>query len=107
VNLKKVDKLLAEGKMQPAGIQAWEARNPDKCEVYSFEQDSHELSPEFQALFVSHAKAWAFFQSQPPSYRRIAIFLVMSAKQEATRQKRMKALIEDSEAGLRIAQLRR
>ncbi len=41
------------------------------------------------------------FQSQAPSYRRIAIGWVMSAKKEETRLRRLANLIEESEKGVK------
>jgi uncharacterized protein YdeI (YjbR/CyaY-like superfamily) len=52
-------------------------------------------------------RAWEFFSAQPPSYRRVALEWVASAKREETRRRRLEALIRDSESGLRIAPLRR
>jgi uncharacterized protein YdeI (YjbR/CyaY-like superfamily) len=45
-----------------------------------------------------------FFTAQPPSYRKAAIWWVLSAKQEATRLRRLAQLIDDSDRGRRIAQ---
>lgn len=41
----------------------------------------------------------------PPSYRRPAIWWVISAKREETRARRLATLIEDSAAGRRIKQM--
>lgn len=41
-------------------------------------------------------KAWEFFQAQPPSYRKMMGWWVVSAKQEETRLKRLGKLIEES-----------
>jgi uncharacterized protein YdeI (YjbR/CyaY-like superfamily) len=46
--------------------------------------------------------AWTFFQAQPPYYRKRMTWWVVSAKQEATRLKRLAQLIERSAAGERI-----
>lgn len=46
-------------------------------------------------------KAWAFFQAQPPGYRKIATFFVVSAKQDETRLRRLATLIEHSARGRR------
>jgi uncharacterized protein YdeI (YjbR/CyaY-like superfamily) len=42
-----------------------------------------------EALDEALCVGWAFFAAQPPSYRRTAAFWIMSAKQEATRQRRL------------------
>jgi uncharacterized protein YdeI (YjbR/CyaY-like superfamily) len=60
------------------------------------------FSPELEKKFRAKKKAWEFFEAQPPSYRKMATFWVMSAKQEETRAKRLERLIGDSAAGRRI-----
>jgi uncharacterized protein YdeI (YjbR/CyaY-like superfamily) len=40
--------------------------------------------------------AWDFFYAQPPSYRKAIGWWIVSAKQEATRLKRLQRLIEES-----------
>jgi uncharacterized protein YdeI (YjbR/CyaY-like superfamily) len=108
VNIAKVAKLAEAGQMRPAGVAAFERRRDDRSGVYSFERgEDPKLPPEMDERFRASAEAWEFFQAQPPSYRRTAIHLVMSAKRPETREKRLDTLIEDSAAGLRIKQLRR
>jgi uncharacterized protein YdeI (YjbR/CyaY-like superfamily) len=108
VNIARVAALTKEGRMQPPGIAAFEARVAGKSDVYSFEQrQTATLGDDFERQFRANAKAWAFFESQAPSYRRTATFWVMSAKQEATRERRLASLIADSTAGRRVGPLRR
>jgi uncharacterized protein YdeI (YjbR/CyaY-like superfamily) len=49
--------------------------------------------------FMKNGAAWQYFQSQAPSYRKVTIRWVMSAKQEATQLKRLAELISSSAAG--------
>ena len=107
INIKKVEEMNKLGLMQPAGIAAYEKRRDQTSEIYSYENKPERLTTEFEILFKSNSKAWNFFQLQPPSYQKTAIFWLMSAKQELTRQKRLSELIADSEAGLKIKPLRR
>ena len=108
VNLQKVDALMAQGLMRPAGIKIYEQRRKDESGSYSYEQrQAAKLNADQEALFRANATAWKFFQSQPPTYRNTAIHWVISAKQEKTRQRRLGILIDDSAQELRIAQLRR
>jgi uncharacterized protein YdeI (YjbR/CyaY-like superfamily) len=107
VNTKRISELIKEGSMHPAGLAAFKERTEEKSGVYSFEQDSHKLSPAFEKNFKANKKAWKFFTSQAPWYQRTAIHLVMSAKQEATRLKRLETLIGDSENEKTIKQLTR
>jgi uncharacterized protein YdeI (YjbR/CyaY-like superfamily) len=107
VNLKRMPELIAEGRAAPAGIRAYEQRDPEKANRYSFERENIALTPEMEKEFRRNRKAWAFFQSQPPSYTKAALWWVVQAKQESTRRRRLATLIADSSNGLRIAQLRR
>ncbi len=107
VNIRRIAELEAAGRMHPAGHRTFEARDPKRQNQYSFENRDKGLSAAFEAEFRSHEKAWAFFETQPNSYRHPAGFWVMSAKQEATQRRRLRTLISDSEAGMRIKPLTR
>ena len=108
VNTHRVKELIEEGRMHPAGLAAFELRDAARSGVYSFEnREAATLTQEQAARFRRNAGAWTFFQSQPPGYRKTAIWWVVSAKREETREKRLATLIEDSANRLRIAMLRR
>ena len=106
VNVEKVAKLKEAGLMRPAGIAAFERRSEDKTGVYSFERDT-QLAPEYDARLRANKAATEYFASRPPWYRRTATHLVMSAKREETRLRRLERLIEDSAAGRDMKELRR
>jgi uncharacterized protein YdeI (YjbR/CyaY-like superfamily) len=53
-------------------------------------------------LLRENQAAWEFFHAQPPGYRKVVSWWVISAKQEATRLKRLEKLIEASARGRRI-----
>jgi uncharacterized protein YdeI (YjbR/CyaY-like superfamily) len=107
VNIEKVARLTEQGLMMPAGRRAFEARDPANFGIYSFEQRPETFPPAFEAQLQANAEAWAFWQAQPPGYRRTATFWVLSAKREETRRKRLATLIEDSAQGRRIGLLAR
>ena len=105
-NVQHVEELIGEGRMTPAGLAAYEARKPERTGIYSFEhRQSARLEPGQEERFRADPAAWDFFQAQPPSYRKTAIYWVVSAKREDTRARRLAQLIEDSAAGRRLAQL--
>jgi len=106
INIRKVEEMIKLGIMLPAGLAAFDKRNELKSAIYSYENKPEKLDNDYEIRLKSNLKAWVFFQSQPPSYRRTAIYWVMSARQEPTRQKRLNKLIADSEAGLKIKPLR-
>ncbi len=96
VNIAKVEKLKAEGLMHPSGLNIYDLRTEAKSRVYSFENEEQKLSSEYEKLFRKDKKAWEYFQSLTPSYRKSSLNWVMSAKLETTRLKRLNELIEDS-----------
>lgn len=108
INTRRAKELISKERMQPAGLLAFKARDPAKSGVYSFEQrNAAKLDPEAERRFKANKRAWKFFESQPPGYRRTVIWWVVSARQEATRARRLETLIEDSAGGRRIGLLRR
>ena len=102
INIGKVERLKAAGRMAKPGLEAFEKRDPKRTSVYSFENRDARLSPGMEKRFRASRKAWAFFERQPPGYRRLMAFWVMSAKKEETRDRRLERLIERSAAGERI-----
>jgi uncharacterized protein YdeI (YjbR/CyaY-like superfamily) len=107
VNVARVRALTDEGRMQPAGLAAFERRDPAKVAIYAYENRHRGLDPESEAVIRGDPAAWAFFSAQPPSYRNTAAYWVMSAKQPVTRDRRLARLVEDSAAGRKIGPLRR
>jgi uncharacterized protein YdeI (YjbR/CyaY-like superfamily) len=105
VNIRRAKELEKAGLMAEAGLEAFRARDEENAKLYAYEANPRELEPEHQAKFRRNAKAWAFWERQPPGYRRVASFWVISTKKEETRLRRLATLIEDSFHGRRIAQL--
>ncbi len=105
VNIKRAKELIDQGLMHPAGEKAFKERDPSKTGLYSFENQEQKLPPAFEKRFRAKKKAWEFFEAQPPGYRRAAIWWVISAKKDETKERRLGTLIEDSAAGRRIKQL--
>ncbi len=108
VNIRRVGELTSLGLMRPAGLKAFAERVEEKSGVYAYEQrDAPEFDDAQEQQFRANEQAWAFFQAQPASYRKAAIWWVISAKKAETRRKRLAALIEDSERGRTVPPLTR
>lgn len=109
INIRRGDELTTEGLMHPAGLAALKRRKDSKSRIYSYEQQGKQatLGPPYAALLKANPKAWKFYQTSAPWYRRTTSWWVMSAKQEATRLRRLKTLVADSAAGRMIGPLRR
>ncbi|MBX3085537.1 MAG: YdeI/OmpD-associated family protein [Anaerolineae bacterium] len=105
VNIKRVHELTELGLMKPAGLKAFEGRDEEKANQYSYERKQGQLDAEREAKFKTHPAAWEFFQSQAPSYQRAAIWWVISAKKDETRASRLTTLIEHSAEKKRIPML--
>ena len=100
VNLNLVQELTQAGRMRPAGQAAYERRIPEKSGIYAYVKLSDEaLPPEYAARLAADDLASRWLAAATPTYRRIAIHWVLSAKQQATRDKRMGELIEASGSG--------
>jgi uncharacterized protein YdeI (YjbR/CyaY-like superfamily) len=96
-NLERVERLIAEGKMTPAGLNVYNSEQ--RLEVPPMPtQMPQELEKEFRKQKV----AWAHYEKFPPGYRRLTTGWVASAKKEETQRKRLEKLIEHSARNERI-----
>ncbi len=98
VNLDLVDKLRAEGRMQPSGLAIWEQRRRDVA-PYSHEHPESRLPDSYVARLAASAAATAFWEEATATYRKVCTVWVTSAKQASTRERRMTQLIECCAAG--------
>ncbi len=102
VNVRHVKRLIAEQRMTPAGMRAYAARSEQRSGVYGYERRPMTFDPAAKKAFAAAKKAKAYFDAQPPGYRRIVTYWVMSAKREETRARRLAWLIQKSGRGERI-----
>lgn len=107
VNVGRVRVLTELGRMRPAGLAAFRAREEGRSGIYSHEQGDVELPEPYLGLLRADAAAWGFFGEQPASYRKAAIWWVAGAKQDATRRKRLDSLVEHSARAERLPQFAR
>lgn len=105
-NIEMAEELIENGQMRMPGRVAYEKRKPSQTANASYEQDSVELKKEYRNKLKSNEKAWQFFQDLAPGYTKTSVHWVMSAKQEKTRQRRLKVLIESCEEQKKIPPLR-
>jgi uncharacterized protein YdeI (YjbR/CyaY-like superfamily) len=104
VNIRRVHALTRAGRMAPAGERAFAARRTNRSGRYSYEQRPATLPAPYAGLLARNAAARRFFGQQIPSYRRAAIWWVLSAKRSETRARRAGTLVELSAAGQLIPQ---
>jgi uncharacterized protein YdeI (YjbR/CyaY-like superfamily) len=107
VNIRRFQELEALGLAHPQGRAAFDARDEARSRIYAYENRELGLTPDLEKKFRAHGKAWEFFSAQAPWYQRTAAYWVVSARQEATRERRLQTLVEDSAAGRRLRHLAR
>jgi len=102
VNLKRMGELIERGLVAEPGFRVFNARDAKRQTNYLYEQQDRPLTPEYERRFKANARAWAFFQAQPPGYRRLCVRRIMSGKKEETREKRLAETIKVSAAQKRL-----
>ncbi len=107
INGGHVGRLIKTRRMTKAGMAAFEARDEKRTGIYAFENQPKKLAPALAKKFKANKDAWAFFERQAPYYRRRISYWVMTAKQDATRVRRLDALIECCARGSIIPQMKR
>jgi uncharacterized protein YdeI (YjbR/CyaY-like superfamily) len=94
-NIARAKELIRENKMTPAGLKVFDPRQAAPAPPTM-------LPATLAALFQQQRTAWGNFERFPPSYRRMTIAWVASAKREETKTRRLRHLIAESEANRRI-----
>ena len=103
INIERVRVLGEEGRMMSAGLAAFAQRSERKSRTYAYEQAGMPvLALADEALFRKNKAAWAFFERQPPGYRKLVVWHIVSARKPATHDKRLIELIETSAKGERV-----
>jgi uncharacterized protein YdeI (YjbR/CyaY-like superfamily) len=95
INIERARKMISEGKMTAAGSKVFDPHNRTPA------FPTH-LPPALEEQFRKREDAWENFTRFPPSYQRMTIGWVASAKQEATQLRRLQQLIAESAANQRI-----
>lgn len=104
VNIGRVNELSKLGKMHPSGLRVFRNR-VERKPAYSYESEKPALAKEFEDILKQEKTAWQTFTGLAPSYKRMSVSWVMSAKKEETRQRRFAVLLDSCRKGLRIPQL--
>jgi uncharacterized protein YdeI (YjbR/CyaY-like superfamily) len=102
INIKRAKELVRQKQMQPTGLKAFAARIENKSGIYSYEQRTTELEEPYATYLKKNKAASNFFKKQPPSYRKMIGWWIISAKKEETRMARLAKLISESAKGKRL-----
>ena len=104
INIKRAKELVRQKQMRPTGLKAFAARIENKSGIYSYEQRSTELKQSYAKLLKKNKAASNFLKKQPPSYRKMIGWWIISAKKEETRMARLAKLISESAKEKRLLQ---
>ncbi len=94
-NCEIATKLIADGKMQPAGLAKVEAAKKDGRWQAAYDSQKNMTVPEdFLKQLSKNKKAKAFFESLNKANTYAIAWRLQTAKKPETREKRMKAILE-------------
>ena len=102
VNIKRVNELIADGRMHLAGTAAFARRDDTRSAIHSYERGGATFDSELLAQFTADEAVWSFFERQAPWYRRTATFWVVNAKKPETRTRRLARLMDKSRRSERL-----
>ena len=103
VNISKYERLTHEGRITPAGAQAFAHRTAKKSAVYAYEQaQTAELTTQEVEAFKKTPSAWRFFDACPPSYKKVVLHWVTTAKRLEARSSRLAKLVQACAVGQRL-----
>ena len=94
-NRGKAERLIAEGRMRPAGLQEVERARSDGRWVEAYDSSTTETVPEdFQRALDAEPAAGDFFASLGPTKRYSFLYRIEDAKRPETRAKRVAEYVE-------------
>jgi uncharacterized protein YdeI (YjbR/CyaY-like superfamily) len=104
LNIARARKMIAAGLMTPAGSAMFDPallrRSPTPSPAKAAEK--RPIPAYISAALADDARARAFFESLAPSYRRLYVSWVDSAKKEETRQRRLAEMLSTLRSGRKL-----
>lgn len=95
-NIRRVEQFIAEGKMTPAGLQVVaEAQANGQWEAAIRREQVDVVPEELESALRQTPGALDGYLALPPSRRKQIIYLLQSAKTEATKQRRIERIVEE------------
>lgn len=88
-NKRRVAKVIAEGRMTPAGLAVIGYPHPERPPGKPKPREEYPLPTYLRRALRANKKAWENFRKLPPSARRNYVGWITTAKKEETRRKRM------------------
>lgn len=103
INREKAERLITNGQMKPAGLQAVEAAKQDGRWKAAYDSPGRATVPDdFQAELDKHAEAKAFFATLNSANRYAILWRIQTVKKAETRARRIQQFIEMLEKGEKL-----
>ncbi len=103
INRERAERLIAEGRMRPAGSREVDAAKADgRWELAYDPPSTAEIPEDFLAELAKHDRAAAFFATLDKRNTFPVAYRLQTARTPATRAKRMQAIIEMLDRGERF-----
>jgi uncharacterized protein YdeI (YjbR/CyaY-like superfamily) len=103
-NKERVERLLAEGLIEPAGLAAIEAAKASGAWSALDDVENLVVPDDLAAAFAAHPGAGEHWEGFPPSVRRAILVWIVDAKRPETRARRIAATASEAAAGRRANQ---
>ena len=105
-NKARIERLIADGRMTPAGLSKIEAAQADGSWTLLDSVERLEVPDDLAAEFDKYPDARAHFDAFPPSARRMALAWIATAKRPETRAKRVAETARLAQENVRVNQRR-
>ena len=103
-NKRRVERLIAEGRMAPAGLRAVQAAKADGSWTKLDGSEALEVPTNLAKALKRYPNARKHFDAFPPSARRVILQWIGTAKKAETRAKRVEETARLAEENVRAAQ---
>ena len=99
INKLKVEKLIADGLMLPAGLKCIEIAKENGSWNILDTVDELLIPDDLEVEFEKYIGSKVYFESLSKSIRKMMLYWIISAKRPETRQKRIEEIAEHAEKG--------
>jgi uncharacterized protein YdeI (YjbR/CyaY-like superfamily) len=104
LNKKRIEKLIAQNKITPAGFAIIEQAKKDGSWIVLDKIEAMEMPPQLKKAFAKNKTALKNFYAFPPSVKKQTYQWIISAKTEATITKRITETVNLAEKNIRANQ---
>jgi len=104
LNKDRIERLVTEGQMTPAGMAKIEAAKKDGTWEKLDKVEAFDIPPELKKAFAANRKARTFFEAQGKTNKKYILYHINNAKRAATRQARVDEIVAAANEGRMLDQ---